>query len=167
MRLRKAPGRFELPWSLIHLLEGKSSTIKEGTWPFTKGTFRFKSLESRWNLLKGELFHSKKRNLIVYVSLWIDFIGMESWWHLLNENLSTIREGTWHFMKAPFRLYCQGILMAFIENKLFHDKRTNSAVYDMFPLDFMGTESWWSLLNGISSTIREETWPFIKKLREF
>jgi hypothetical protein len=42
--------------------------------------------------IECELFHDKRRNLIVYGKLIVDCIGIESWWHLLNEISSTIRE---------------------------------------------------------------------------
>jgi hypothetical protein len=47
--------------------------------------------------------------------------------------------------------------MAFIEWRLFHDKRRNLTVYEKFLVIFSGTESWLHLLNGSSFTIREET----------
>jgi hypothetical protein len=45
---------------------------------------------------------------------------------------------------------------------LFHDKRRNLTVYESFLIDFICRNSWWHLLNGSSSTIREGTWPFTK-----
>jgi hypothetical protein len=53
-------------------------------------------------------------------------------------------------------------VMTFIEGELFHVKRTNLSVYERVPVDFIFTESWWHLLNGRSSTIRDWTWPFTK-----
>jgi hypothetical protein len=50
--------------------------------------------------------------------------------------------------------------MALFEGVLFHDKRRNLAVYDRIPLDLTSTKSWWHLLKGNSSKIREWTWWF-------
>jgi hypothetical protein len=50
--------------------------------------------------------------------------------------------------------------MGFIEGKLFQDKRSNFTVYEMLPIDFYGTESWWYWSNVRSSPIREQTWQF-------
>jgi hypothetical protein len=47
--------------------------------------------------------------------------------------------------------------MAFMEEELFQNKRRNLTVYEIFQVDFIDTESWWLLLNGSSSTIREGT----------
>jgi hypothetical protein len=41
-----------------------------------------------------KLMHDKKRNLAVYGTLPLDFIGRESRGHLLNRSFSNNREGT-------------------------------------------------------------------------
>jgi hypothetical protein len=46
--------------------------------------------------------------------------------------------------------------MAFIERELFHDKRRNLTVYEMRSFYFIGTKSWWHLLNRSSSTIKKK-----------
>jgi hypothetical protein len=45
--------------------------------------------------------------------------------------------------------------MSFIEGDVFHDKRRNLTVYEMLP-NFICRELGCHLLNGSSSTIREE-----------
>jgi hypothetical protein len=52
--------------------------------------------------------------------------------------------------------------MAFIEWQLFHDMKTNLAVYEKLLVHFIDTESWWNLKKGSFSTIRKRTWLFTK-----
>jgi hypothetical protein len=118
-----------------HLWIGSSSTIREGTWLFTK---RFHSIllagnggiysselfydkEGIWSFtkghrylylhrvvmafIKGELFHETKTNLTVYERPTIHFIGKISWWELLNDGSSTKRKGTCRFRKCSLSIF--------------------------------------------------------------
>jgi hypothetical protein len=42
----------------------------------------------------SELFHAKRTSMNVYEKLSVDFIGRESWWHLLKWISCMIREWT-------------------------------------------------------------------------
>jgi hypothetical protein len=52
--------------------------------------------------------------------------------------------------------------MSFIECEFFHDKRMKMTVYEMLLVNFIGTESWWYLLKGSFSMVRERIWSFMK-----
>jgi hypothetical protein len=52
--------------------------------------------------------------------------------------------------------------MSFIEWVLFQDKRTNLIVHENLLVDFIGIDSEYLLLKGISSSIIEWTWSFPK-----
>jgi hypothetical protein len=82
-----------------YLLNESSSTIRKGVWPFTKALIRFYWHEVLISFTEMESFHDKRRNLTVDEKLHVHFIGRKSWWNLLNESFSTIREGIWPFTK--------------------------------------------------------------------
>jgi hypothetical protein len=103
-----------------------------------------------------------RRNLTIYQSLPLDFVCAESWWHLLNGNLFTIREGTWLFTKDSLSILFARNSDGIYWMKLFHHKRRNLTAYANLLIDFICTKSWWHLLDGNFSTIREGTWPFTK-----
>jgi hypothetical protein len=83
--------------------------------------------------LKGRSSTGRK-NLTVYEMLTIDFIYENSSWDLLKWRFSKIREATLPFRNVHDRFYLGGILMAFIERELFHDKRSKLTVYERFRL---------------------------------
>jgi hypothetical protein len=99
-------------------------------------------------------------NFTVNERLLVDFIGIESWWHLLKGSSSMFREGTWSFTKGSDWSHWFYITKSFIEAKLFHDKRRNLTVYEKFPVDFICSESSWHQLKWSSSRIKEGSWPF-------
>jgi hypothetical protein len=80
---------------------------------------------------------------------------------------STIREGIGCLRKASVGFYWHGIMIVSIEWELSHDKIRNLMVYERLRVDFIGTESWWYLLKGRTSTIKEGTCPFTKSTDEF
>jgi hypothetical protein len=53
--------------------------------------------------------------------------------------------------------------MTFIEGEFFQDKRRNLPVYKRFLVDFFSTELYWYLLKKSLFTIREQTWPVMKR----
>jgi hypothetical protein len=136
--LRNTRCRFigtELWW---HLLNENSSTIREEIWPFTKcchSIFFARSpvviywmelstiREGIWSFTEGS--HS-----ILLQEVVMTFIECSS---------STIREGTWSFTKDSNRFNWFGIVMAFFDENLFHDKRRNLIVDERLPFDLIGT----------------------------
>jgi hypothetical protein len=74
---------------------------------------------------------------------------------LIEGNSSAIREEIWPFMKGYLSILWLGVARTFIEMELFHDKRINLTFYVNLSVHFNATKSWWNLLNGSSSTIRE------------
>jgi hypothetical protein len=64
--------------------------------------------------------------------------------------------------KSSRLFYLHEVVMAFIEWKLFHDKRTNLIVYKMLTVDFIGTDSYWYLFKRNSFTMTKRTWSFTK-----
>jgi hypothetical protein len=115
----------------------------------------FIGMESRWHLLKGN-FSMIKEGTWPFPKFSGDFIGMESWWHLLKGNFSMKKEGTWPFPKSAGRFYWHGVVKAFIEWVLFHDKGRNLTFYKIIRSILISNDSWWHLLKGSSSTIREK-----------
>jgi hypothetical protein len=147
---------------LMIFIEKSSFRIRKWTWPFMK---RFISNLFAWSsddIYWMGVFHDKRTNFIVYKKQTFTWICIEFWWHLLNGSSSTIREGTWPFTSCFPLIWFARIVMGFIEWELFHDKRRNLTFYEMLSVVFICTESWWHLLNGNSSAIREGTWGFTK-----
>jgi hypothetical protein len=68
-------------------LKRNSSTIREGTGWFTKNSNSILLEGDEMGFIECELFHDKRRNLMVYEKLQPDFIRTESWWDLLSEVL--------------------------------------------------------------------------------
>jgi hypothetical protein len=88
----------------------------------------------------GEMFlYDKRRYLTVYERLPVDFIGEESWWHLLKRSFSTIIKRSWPFTNGSLSILFHRIVMTFFEVELFNDKRMNMAVYERLTVDFIGT----------------------------
>jgi hypothetical protein len=125
-----------------------------------------------WNgvamaFIEWKLFHDKRRILTVYERLPVDFICTESRLDLLKGSSSTIRQASWPFTKgsssilfAPSRDEINWMRALPRWEKEF-DRLRNTSV------NCICIESWWYLLNGSSSTIREATWPFTKGSRPF
>jgi hypothetical protein len=155
--LRKAHVDFIDTKSWWNLLNGSYFTISEWTLSFTKSFRWFYWHKIVITFLEGELFQDKRMNLIVYQKLMFDFIGKESWWHLFKGSSSTMREWTRPFRKCSSSFYWHEVVIGFIECELFHNKRRNLIVYEKHMVDFIGTDLWWHLLKGSSSTIREGT----------
>jgi hypothetical protein len=159
----RLPAHFIGAESWWYLLNGCSSTIREGTWRFTKDIH--------------------------------PFISRRLGWYLLNGSSSTIREGTLQFTKGSHQISWHGLVMAFIERELFHEKtstwsfalssksillapnrddfywmwlflnkRRNLAVYETLFVDLIGSKSGWDLLKESFSTIREGTWSVVKSM---
>jgi hypothetical protein len=84
------------------LLNGSSSTIREGSWPFTKGS--------------PSILIARNHDDIY----WMEALQR------LEKQLNCLR-------KVPCRFYLHGVAMAFIELKLFLDKRTNLTVSERLP----------------------------------
>jgi hypothetical protein len=145
-------------------IEGGSSMIREGNWPLKKVFGWFYLDRGLIEFIEWKFFHDKRKILIVYEMLHIDFIGNESWLNLLKGSSSTIREGTWHLRNAPVPFYLDRVLIEFIEEKFFHDRKRILIVYERLLVDFIWTKSWSHLLKLNSSTIREGSWSFIKAI---
>jgi hypothetical protein len=142
-------------------IEEERSTIIERTWAFTKGTrpFYWHGLVMvfiEWEsstIREGTCSFSKGTCWFYCQGIMMKLIEWET---------STIREWTWACTKSSSQFYWQGVVREFIEEELFYDKRRNLTVYERLPVDFIGTESWWNLLNGSTTTIRERTCLFTK-----
>jgi hypothetical protein len=89
--------------------------------------------------IEEDFFHDKRRNLTVYEKHSVNFIRMQSWWHLLKVSSSTIRERTWPFTKNTLHILLACSFDAFIEENLFQEKRANLTVYEKHILDFNDT----------------------------
>jgi hypothetical protein len=87
------------------LIGRNSFTIKEGTWSFSKASRIFYWHDVLKEFIEVDLFHDKRRNVIVYEKHPVNFISTESWWHLLKRSSITIREGTWPFTLGKDRFY--------------------------------------------------------------
>jgi hypothetical protein len=66
----------------------------------------------------------------------------------LNGSSSTIREGTWPFMKDSWSILLAVSPHANYWRKFFHDKRRNLTIYEKHPVVVIGTESWWNYWRG-------------------
>jgi hypothetical protein len=128
--------RFSLSIDMMTFIEGSSSTIRDGTRPFTKGSLSIFIVNSHDRIYWREPFHNKRWNLTVYEMLLIDFIWAESWWQLIKGISSTIRDGTWPFTKGSFSILFDNRHDGIYWRELFHDKRWNSTFYERFLIDF-------------------------------
>jgi hypothetical protein len=89
--------------------------------------------------IEEELFHIMSKNLTVYEKLMSDFIVTKSWWHLLNGNSSTIREGTPQLTKSADRFEDHRVLMKFIERG-FQKKKTDMTLIETLMVDFISKD---------------------------
>jgi hypothetical protein len=136
--------------------------MREGTWSFAKRPCVFYLHWVAMAFIEWWLFRDEKRSSTVYERLSIDFIFTGSRWHLLNGCSSTIREATWPFTNGSCRFYLHGVVMAFIECEVFHEKRRNLTVYERLMIDFNYTESGWYLWKKLVQNKRRnltlDTW---------
>jgi hypothetical protein len=115
----------ELWW---HLLNRNPSIKREGTWSMTKVSLLMLFSHNGDDIYWRGIFHEKRRNLTVEEShAYILFARRRKsiYWRgssIEEKELDRLRN-------YQGRFYWQGVVNAFIEEELFHDKRRNLTLY--------------------------------------
>jgi hypothetical protein len=140
-----------IEWELFH--------VREKTWQFMIVSFNLICTKSWWYVLKKS---SSKIRKWTWLFMKCSLSNLFAWSRddIYWMGISTLSERIWQYIKSKVSLEFTSVLMAFIEWKLFRNKRMNLTVYENLPVDFICTESWRHLLKGWSSTIRDGPWPF-------
>jgi hypothetical protein len=146
-------------------IEGKLFHDKRNNLTFYKKTWvRFYWHQFWWHLLDGS--SSTIRDVTwSFIRVLIRFYCHEVVMTFIEGDSSTIRGPTWPFTKDSWLILLSRSRDDIYWKELFRDKRSNLTFYGMLSIDFIATDSWWYLLKGCSSAIKEATWSFTKGCR--
>jgi hypothetical protein len=145
-----------------NLLKGSSSTIREGTWRFTKGSRSILFARSRDVIYWIRTLQLERRNLTVYDGTdrfyWQEAVMI----FIKGERFPDKRKNLTVLERFPVDFSDTIIWWHLLKGNSSTKKRKKLTVYERLSVEFISTESWWNLFKGGSSTKREGIWLFTK-----